>query len=373
MQVYSAILIHPNISGGRCSGNLQIKPEGVIFNSEEINYNINFKNLSIYAGGAGNRFIFFKDKTTEDISVYTSDKSVLKDQLITSSPYLSQDLKQSKKNLNKLLISSLVVLSVIVLFIVGLFLVKDTLVKSLAKQVPVEWEQNVGEKLFSTMSAEYNFIKNDSLKNEFLTVGAPLFSQMENQGFKIDLYFVKDQTINAFALPGGKIIVHTGLIENAKSWEEVMGVLGHEMAHVSLRHHVRGIINNLGIYVILSAIVGDVSALAGSFINMGGSLATLSNSRAFEHEADEAAWNYLITAKINPNGLISFFEILKNENESGIDSTVTETFDLSFLSTHPDTQNRIDKLKQKQEKLNQKFDALPENFNAFKEALLKID
>ena len=101
-------------------------------------------------------------------------------------------------------------------------------------------------------------------------------------------------------------------------------------------------------------------------------MASLSNSRSFENEADETGWDYLVNAKMNPKGLISFFETLKKEHETEVESTVKESIDLSFLSTHPDTQNRIDHLKQKEKKLNQKFTPLPNNFNDFKAALLKI-
>jgi predicted Zn-dependent protease len=222
------------------------------------------------------------------------------------------------------------------------------------------------------LSLQYNFVKNDSLKKELLRVARPLFKQIEKEGYTIDLYFVKDASINAFALPGGRVIIQTGLIENAKSWEEVMGVLSHELSHVTRRHHIRGVINNLGIYAILSATIGDVSALAGTVVNLGGDLASLSNSRDFEYEADEKGWEYLNKADINPSGLISFFETLKKENKTKIDSTL-EKVDLSFLSTHPDTQARIDILKIKNKNNLHKYNTLPNTFNEFKKALLKIN
>lgn len=373
MQTYPAILIHPDVSGGRCSGDLLIKSDSVFFNSEEKNHEITYANLSIYAGGAGNRFIFFRDGTQEAISIYTSDKSVLKNRFIVSNPNLSKDIRQSKKILNKLLVGTSLLIVLFGLLIAGLYLAKDKMVMKLAMQIPIEWEQKAGDKLFSTMSQQYHFIEHDSLEKEFLTVAAPLFSQIESQGYKVKLYFVKDPTINAFALPGGNVIIQTGLIENAKSWEEVMGVLAHELAHVTQRHHFRGLINKLGVLSILYLSIGDASTLAGALANLGGDLASLSNSRSFEYEADEVGWNYLVNADFNPNGLIYFFETLKKETETEIDSIVNETIDLSFLSTHPDTQNRINDLKQKEITLKQEFDPIPDNFHAFKEAILKIN
>ncbi|MCO4293321.1 M48 family metallopeptidase [Solitalea sp. MAHUQ-68] len=372
-QSYSAVLIHPNAAGGRCSGSLLLTNDGAFFQSESINHTLDLKNLSIRAGGSGNRFIFFSDKHREEITIYTADKAVLKDAVITSNPNFHKEIVSARKLLNKLLIGSLTIIAIFVVLIGGLYLLKDKMVEGLAKQVPLTWEKEAGDKLFTALSLQYKIIKNDSLKKEFLKVAAPLFKQVEQQGYKIDLYFVEDPTINAFALPGGKVIVQTGLINKAKSWEEVIGVLGHELAHVTRRHHVRSVINNIGIFTILAATLGDVSALAGTFANIGGDLASLSNSRAFETEADETGLNMLVEANMNPQGLISFFETLKKEQETELNKKMEETVDLSFLSTHPNTQERIDHLKENIKNINPQFTPLPSNFKKFREAMLNAN
>lgn len=372
MHNYPAILIHPDLKGGRTSGILILKNTGIFFESPEMNYQISFIHLSITAGGASNRFIFLLDKNQKDISIYTADKKVLKDPFLLNNKTLSTELKQSKKVVNSILKGALIALIFLIVSVVGLYLCKDIMVEKIAQKVPISWENEIGDKLFSTLSLNYRFIKNDSLKKEFLTVAKPLFKQIEAKGYTIDLYFVKNSEINAFALPGGKVIIQTGLIENAKSWEEVLGVLSHELAHVTRRHHLRGIINNIGVFTLISVAFGDISAIAGTMANLGGELASLSNSRAFENEADETGWEYMVKAKINPAGFISFFETLKNENknETAIDSTLSKV-DLSFLSTHPNTQDRIDNLKKKQLKDTLKYKSIGGNFNEFKNELLK--
>ncbi|CAM4253146.1 M48 family metallopeptidase [Flavobacterium terrigena] len=372
MENYQAILIHPDVKGGRISGNLSIKNNCIYFENEELTHQINFINLTINTGGASNRFIFFADKTNTEISIYTSDKKVLKNNLLASNKNFKSEISKSKSDLRKTLKGVLIAIALVGIFITGLYLAKDKMVEKIADQVPASWEKEAGDKLFSTLSLQYKFIKNDSLEKEFLKVAQPLLKQIEKDGFKVDLYFVKDPTINAFALPGGKVIIQTGLIENAKSWEEVMGVVSHELSHVTRRHHIRGIINNLGIFTILSAAFGDVSALAGTFLNVGGELASLSNSRDFEHEADETGWKYLVQAKINPKGLITFFETLsKEEKANEIKSKVDETIDLSFLSTHPNTKDRISALKEKLKGDKSAYIKLPDNFEKFKIELLK--
>jgi predicted Zn-dependent protease len=372
LENYQAILIHPDVKGGRTSGNLTIKNNCIYFENEELTYQINFINLSINTGGASNRFIFFTDKTNTEVSIYTSDKKVLKNSILVSNKNFKSEISKSKSDLQKTLKSIIIALLLVGAFFTAIYLAKDKMVEKIANQVPVSWEKEAGDKLFSTLSLQYKFIKNDSLEKEFLKVAQPLLKQIEKDGFKIDLYFVKDASINAFALPGGKVVIQTGLIENAKSWEEVMGVVSHELSHVTRRHHIRGIINNLGIFTILSAAFGDVSALAGTVINAGGELASLSNSRDFENEADETGWKYLTQAKINPKGLITFFETLsKEEKANEIKSKIDDTIDLSFLSTHPETKERINALKEKLKSDKSIYIKLPDNFEKFKIELLK--
>lgn len=363
LKKYEAILIDSTISNGRIAGELVISEGQIEFTSESKRFVIPIFNVKISAGGAGNRLIFFTHTNENNISIYTSDKRILKNEVLKGHSHLYVQVKKSKKVVKRILYSSIVVLSLFVLTIVGLYLSKNYFVEKLANQVPVEWEKKAGDQLFGSLSVQYEVIHDDSLKKVFLAVADPLIKEVAKKGVKIDLYFVKDHSINAFALPGGKVVIQSGLIENAKSWEEVLGVLSHELAHVTRRHHVRGIIDNLGLYVILSTMVGDVSAIAGTFANMGGQLASLANSRDFETEADETGWEYLLKAKVNPKGMISFFETLDKKYGTEMDGY------LSFMSTHPDTKERIKNLKEKLKEHPVHFKPISNDFELFKKAL----
>lgn len=370
MQVYTSVLIHPSVQGGRCSGELSIGFHGLRFKSPEIEYSINLGQVDISAGGSGNRFVFFRDKSQSEIAIYTGDKSVLKHPNLQDYPGLRPALSKSRRRTRTLLVTSLAVISSVLLLIGGLYLLKDKAVEKTAEAVPIAWERELGEKLFATLSLDYSFVGSDSLKQEFMKVAQPLFSEIEKQGFIVDVYFVRDETINAFALPGGKVVIQTGLIANAQSWEEVLGVLSHEIAHLTRRHHLRSIINTVGIYGIISFALGDVSAILATVASAGGNMAQLANSRTFEYEADYTGWNYLVDTKINPQGMIDFFETLENQPKSALDSVMKERIDLSFLSTHPDTKDRIARLKKKQKDLTIDFIELPNNFEAFKHDLI---
>lgn len=360
MSKYEAILIDSTISNGRQSGVLTIFEDRIEFVSDLKTVFISKEVLKINAGGAGDRLIFFSDVNVNDISIYTSDKKVLKNEFLVNNIHLKHQIKSSKKIVRRIFYTTFYIFSFFLLLIFGAYYYKDKFVEKLAEKVPLEWEKKAGDQLFTALSVQYKIIECDSLKKVFLEVAKPLIRQIEKKGVKIDLYFVKDPSINAFALPGGKVVIQSGLLDNAKSWEEVLGVLSHELAHVTRRHHIRGIINNVGLYTILAASIGDVSALAGTFANMGGELASLANSRTFETEADETGWNYLVQAHVDPKGMISFFETLDKENGSKMDGY------LSFMSTHPETKERIKNLKKKLKRNPVNFKLINNNYESFK-------
>jgi len=140
--------------------------------------------------------------------------------------------------------------------------------------------------------------------------------------------------VNAFALPGGPIVVYTGLIGKAAGAEEVAGVIGHEMAHVTARHGLERIADSVGIVTAVQILVGDTQGL----VAFGAELFTLASvnsySRRQEMAADEEAIRMLHAAGIDPAGLARFFEVLDRE-QGDLPSAV------SWISTHPQNQARI--------------------------------
>lgn len=362
-QSYRGIVIHPDLATGRCAGEITINALSVSIACPELVHSFALSEVRISAGGAGNRYVFFTSALHPEVSVYTDDRSILKNSTLMASTRFAADIKSSGRVLRKLMVGSLVAVAVVAVAVLGLFLAKDSMVRGIANQVPVSWEKKAGDQLFTTITASHEMVKNDSLKKIFMKAAAPLLDEVRREGFPVEVYFVKDGTVNAFALPGGKVVVQTGLIESAQSWEEVMGVLAHELAHVTHRHHIRWVINNVGLFAILAATLGDVSALAGTFANMGGELASLANSRSFEREADQGGWNYLVNGRIDPRGMIRFFEILEKKQ------TDLEKLPLSIVSTHPDTKSRIATLKGWEKKLTGRYTPIAGSYADFKRAL----
>jgi len=139
-----------------------------------------------------------------------------------------------------------------------------------------------------------------------------------------------DETLNAFAAPGGYIYVYTGLLRYLEHEDHFVGVLGHEIAHADERHSTQQLTRLYGISTLLGVLLGDDPGLIA---DIAASLLSLSFSRTHEEEADERSVYYLCPTDWAANGTAGFFEKLLEEG--GVDIP-------EFLSTHPSSESRVE-------------------------------
>jgi predicted Zn-dependent protease len=144
-----------------------------------------------------------------------------------------------------------------------------------------------------------------------------------------------DTTVNAFAVPGGFVYIYTGVIKKAHNEDEIAGVLAHEIGHVTNRHGVNTLLKQNGLDFVMDMVLGDSSGLR-SVADVVTNLGFLKYSRANEFQADSCGVEYTLSGGWNPAGMESFLQILKDMSASSLH------FD--WLSTHPDTQDRIDEV-----------------------------
>lgn len=163
------------------------------------------------------------------------------------------------------------------------------------------------------------------------------FSIATKTPYEYDFHLLADpKTINAFALPGGQIFITYALFSKLENEDQLAGVLGHEIGHVLGKHSNERISEaNFWKTVTMGASVG---ADLGSFASSIGHQTLLSNGRDDELESDELGVKFMIKAGYNPEEMIDVMEILKNAAGS---NRVPE-----FQSTHPDPENRIEKIKE---------------------------
>lgn len=139
-----------------------------------------------------------------------------------------------------------------------------------------------------------------------------------------------DETINAYALPGGFVTVYTGLIEAAETPDMVAGVIAHEMAHVVQRHGIKRVANKAGLFIGLGLLFGDASGL----LALGDTLLDSGYSRDLESEADDFGVRAMAQAGLDAKSLARFFEILRNEYGDLPPL-------LQWIGSHPDHSTRI--------------------------------
>ncbi|MBX3102754.1 MAG: M48 family metalloprotease [Bacteroidetes bacterium] len=150
-----------------------------------------------------------------------------------------------------------------------------------------------------------------------------------------------DNTLNAFAAPGGYLYVYTGLIKFLDKENEFAGVLGHEIAHADLRHSTDAMTRAYGISILFEIVLGNNQ---GALSNIAQNLLTLSYSRGNETQSDEASVRMMCQMDYDATGTAGFFQKLIDQGSGG--STP------QFLSTHPNPDNRVANITAKAQELN---------------------
>jgi beta-barrel assembly-enhancing protease len=212
---------------------------------------------------------------------------------------------------------------------------RDAVVGWVASRVPVEKEERLGRMMLAQLEAEGNLIDKGVAVDTVKSIGDRLTA---GSRYKYEWRVQRNNAVNAFAAPGGLVVVTSGLIAKTLSAEELAGVLAHEVQHVELRHSLKQMIHSAGWAAILAVTLGDVSAVSAVLIHQAGSL---SHGRELEREADDGGISTLVRTGISADGLHHFFEALLAEEKKVGGSGI------AMLSTHPATAERIANIEQK--------------------------
>jgi len=200
--------------------------------------------------------------------------------------------------------------------------------------VPKEVETKVGEVMYDKMAS---FISVDEAKS------AKLLEFFEACGFESDypirIDYATNDMVNAFAIPGGQIVVFEGILNEMESWEELAALLGHELAHVNQRHSFQQMARSVSSYLLLSVLTGDVARASSVFLEQASQINEMANSRIHEKEADVVGLEYLKDNNIRPRAMKDLFKRLMDTSEVA-EGELAST--MEFLSTHPLSSKRIE-------------------------------
>ena len=206
-------------------------------------------------------------------------------------------------------------------------------------------EHRIGESVMLEIRRDPAWLDDPEVTSYVNRLGTRLAAQIRESRQEFEFFVLRDPTLNAFAMPGGFIGVHTGLILAAASESELASVLAHEMSHVT-QHHMARLINKSGqgqMTSLLALAVAILAARSSPDLAMGAAMAgqgiavqnQLNYSRDFEREADRLGLDLLERSGFDIRGMSSFFERLQKSGR------LYENNAPGYLRTHPLTTERL--------------------------------
>lgn len=217
----------------------------------------------------------------------------------------------------------------------------------------LEDEYQIGRMIVRGLRDQDQILEDPEVAEYIRSLGSKLSSQAHDGAQRFNFFMVRDNTINAFALPGGFIGVNSGLVLETKNESELAGVLAHEIAHVTQRHIARSIAAQsrsslVSTAAMLAAILVGAAAGGGDAAMAGMAAAQslaiqqqISFTRANETEADRVGLGLLARSGFDPEGMPAFFETM-SRRAGASEANIPE-----MLRTHPVTVNRIAETKER--------------------------
>lgn len=316
---------------------LRVSPS---YPSDFVEESVAFSALSVAAGGLDHdQLVLSWGAGTSARTLYLKDPALIVAFRRAAPPELTAHLERAAEQVRRARHSHRLwwgsAVGLVVALGLLLWLGSDVIVEWAVARIPIEWEQKLGEAVYQ------DFLSKETVLKEGPAVGAVeemtqrMTAKILDNPYHFKVSVVQSPVVNAFALPGGYVVVFTGLIKKAESGEEVAGVLSHELNHVLQRHGMERMVKMLGLAAVVSIVVGDQQGLIGLARQLGLELATLKFGRAQETEADVTGIKLLSDARIAPDGMIRFFERLSDNDKGRVE----------LLSTHPMSAARAERLK----------------------------
>jgi beta-barrel assembly-enhancing protease len=204
--------------------------------------------------------------------------------------------------------------------------------EKIAMNFSKEYEIELGESMYkSTMTAYTIDTGKTRILNEFYT------SLHYRVDYPIKVTVVKSKEVNAFAIPGGNIVVNDAILEGMKTPEELAALLGHEASHISQRHSLRRLFRSLARQMFILLVTGNDAGILGYLAQNADALKELQYSRATETDADNNGIKMMAASGIDTEGMLRLMEMLQKETPGSEPA--------AFMNTHPVFKDRIENIR----------------------------
>ena len=360
----SAFVAHasnPNLGAEAVVGKIVFDRWRLRFESATVKLEIPLARLEIQMGEGEDGGIYLSDPELPGWTICTFESEILKAGPLLQQSHTRHQIKefQSQGDLNRRLKVTLwfIVGFAVVAFVVSALM--GIMVRSLVSRIPAKWEQDLGDAKMAELKQEAIFIQEPKLRAKLDRAVAPLVAALPTNQTQYTFYILEEPFPNAFALPGGHVIVTTRLLELADRPEELAGVVAHEIAHVTQKHEFRQAISSFGPYLLFKLFAGNRGGLLGLLGGSSQLLVSRSFSQEYELEADAVGWQSLVDAHIDPRGLADMLMKFQGmQRGMGVEPMV------QAFSSHPATEKRIRRLEAKWKKVKNKtgfivFDQTP--------------
>lgn len=349
---FPAQVFHPDFGSGMINGQIRCQGSALHFEAGEMAVNIPLDRLRVDLGTEGDERVYFSDPRQPGLRIITPDAALLE---WRDSPQVARIRERlsaclTRREIHRRLRLVLWVLGVCALVAWLGMLATGAMVRAIVARAAPEWEQQLGNAALEDLRAEMSFVNDTNAVARLTATAKPLLQTLPGGEAAYQFHIVEDEDPNAFALPGGHIVVTTGELKLASRPEELLGTIAHEVAHVTQQHALRSLVSSGGPFLVTQVFLSGRNSALGALGGASAFLVGQSFSQEYEMEADDVGWRYLVAASIDPRGMIeNFRKTLAWEKQQRPSWPAPRAF-----STHPSLEKRITRLEKKWRKLPDK-------------------
>jgi Zn-dependent protease with chaperone function len=295
----------------------------------------------------GGRICFF-DRARPDVQIFAADESILSHWALVQSNHIRPQLSSllGRREMSSRMKLTAYVLLGCCLLVWGGWYAFGAIVRGVVNEMPYEWERKFGDEQLKQLSEEIHLIDDSNRVARLAELAAPLVRVLPERNRLLTFHIMEMPEPNAAALPGGHVLVTTGLLDMVDRPEQLLGVISHELAHVTRRHGLQRAISGAGPVLIMQILLSDRNNRLNVMAKVSGLLIYQSFSQSYEREADMVGWDYLVAANIDPRGLVEMLEKFK--------AMSVLNFGPQAFSSHPALPRRIRALEEKWDKLDRR-------------------